>query len=156
VRQFARAGRLPSDADRALACELLAGPLRELFFAQHPRDVVHGAETARWLMTRGERDPDLLTAALVHDIGKGAQRRLDRTAWVALGWLRLERVAASTTSRFELRRALARTRDHSETGAALLTAAGANGRVVELTLHHHDARPADPVLALLQRADAAS
>jgi hypothetical protein len=151
IRQFVEAGRLPADDDLALARELLPAPLLDLFLSQHPRDIVHGASTARWLIARGEEDPDLLVAAMVHDVGKGHQRRADRAAYVAL-----ERAAASPGSRFELRRAMARTRDHSHSGAALLEAAGARPRVVELTLRHHDPRPADPVIALLQRADAAS
>lgn len=156
LRQFFEAGRQPTEGDWALARSYLSPPLFELFAAQHPRDVVHGAATARWLLDRGHDDADLLTAALAHDIGKGPQRRLDRVAFVAAGALGVAGLAADTGSRFELRRALERTRTHSETGAGLLEQAGASPRAVALTRAHHAARPDDPVLALLQRADAAS
>jgi putative nucleotidyltransferase with HDIG domain len=156
LRQFADASRAPSPEDSALAAELLAAPLFALWEAQHPRDRVHSAATARWLVSKGHKERDLLAAALLHDIGKGEQRRRDRVAWVALGWLGVEGRAASERSRFELRRALHRTREHSREGASLLRAAGAHERVVELTLRHHESGLNDPVLALLQRADAAS
>ena len=160
-RQFREASNPPTEGDYALAEALLPGELRALFRSQHPRDIVHGAATARWLMARGEADPDLLTAALVHDIGKGHQRRRDRVAWVAAEALGLSRLGGAEGSRFELRRALARTAHHSESGAALLSRAGASEGVVRLTrLHHCRSRPGpsggDPVLALLQQADAAS
>ena len=52
--------------------------------------------------------------------------------------------------------ALARSRAHSELGAELLTAAGASPRVAELTRLHHRPAGRDAMLALLQRADAAT
>lgn len=64
--------------------------------------------------------------------------------------------AAQPRSRFALRRALARTRDHSTAGATELKARGAPERVVELTLNHHGPPGNDTMLALLQQADAES
>ena len=157
IRQFAEAGRRPTSSDHALCRGYLDGPLLDLFLAQHPRDIVHGVATARWLLVRGHDDVILLQAALLHDIGKGDQRRLDRVAHVAATRLRLGAVAPQHESRLRIRRALARSRDHSELGAELLVAAGAEARLVELTrLHHSTALGADPVLAFLQVADAAS
>ena len=156
LRQFREASNLPAEGDYALAESLLTPELLALFRAQHPRDIVHGAATARWLMSRGQSDPDLLTAALVHDVGKGYQRRRDRVAWVATSGLALSRVVSAEGSRFELRRALARTAHHSETGAEMLGQTGATQAVVRLTRLHHSPSGGDPVLALLQQADAAS
>jgi putative nucleotidyltransferase with HDIG domain len=156
LRQFAEASREPSSEDAALAAEILSAPLFALWEAQHPRDRVHSAATARWLIERGHEERDLLAAALLHDIGKGPQRRRDRVGWVALGWIRAAGRVANVESRFEFRRALHRTREHSREGAKLLRAAGAGERIAELTLRHHESGPNDPVLALLQRADAAS
>lgn len=82
TRQFAGAGREPSDADFALAREQLPPALFALFARQHPRDIVHAAATARWLLTRGYSQPDLVLAALLHDVGKGEQRRIDRVVYV--------------------------------------------------------------------------
>jgi hypothetical protein len=157
IRQFARAGARPTEADFELARSILGeGPLSELFERQHPRDIVHSADTARWLLERGHEGRELLIAALLHDVGKGQQRRLDRTAYVILDVGGLTGAAADGSSRLEIRRALARTRRHSATGADVLLAAGAPAAAVELTRRHHDSGFPDPVLALLQQADAAS
>lgn len=156
IRQFIEAGREPSDGDLAFARRYLTQELYALFIAQHPRDVVHGAATARWLLERGHDDAALVTAGFVHDIGKGLQRRMDRALYVVLTRADAIRWAADGGSRFELRRAMERTRVHSERGAAVLRQAGAEARVAELTALHHGPPGSDRMLALLQEADAAS
>ncbi len=156
VRQFREASLEPSDADLALAREYLADGLLALFAAQEPRDQRHSAGTARWLLERGhDGNRDLLAAALLHDVGKGAQRTRDRVAHVLTGWAP-DALAASAGSRFEMRRAIARSRAHSERGADLLTDAGAPVRVIEWTRRHHRPAGRDAMLALLQRADGAT
>lgn len=156
IRQFVTAGRQPTPADLELAQQFLPPELYKLFLQQHPRDIFHGAATARWLLARGHDNRDLIAAALLHDVGKGNQRRIDRAVYVAATWFRLERRLACATSRFELRRAADRSLGHSERGASLLAASGAPARVVELTRRHHEPPGRDDMLALLQRADAAS
>ncbi len=156
IRQFRETSVLPTPADREFAAVHLTEPLLALFLAQHPRDIVHTANTARWLAERGHNDPDLIGAALLHDIGKGEQRPWDRATYVAATHLRLTPLLASSSSRFAWRRAFARTRVHSQDGAAALRTAGASERVIDLTLRHHDAAAGDDMLALLQRADAAT
>ena len=156
VRQVREASIGPDAADLALAREFLAGDLLALFGAQEPRDQRHSASTTRWLIEHGHAsDHDLLVAALLHDAGKGAQRTRDRIVHVLTEWLP-EPIVAAEASRFEMRRALARSRTHSERGAELLVAAGASPRVVELTRLHHRPAGQDAMLALLQRADAAT
>ncbi len=154
LRQFRNANVAPTPGDFALAEEWLTTALLALFRAQHPRDIVHSAATARWLLVRGHADADLLTAAFVHDIAKGPQRRRDRVAYVLLAATHFAQVSASPRSRFEVRRALDRTERHSAAGADVLREVGATGRAVHLTLHHHDPAGDDGMLALLQRADA--
>jgi hypothetical protein len=156
LRQFHDAGQRPGAADFELAHRFLAPPLLALFEHQHPRDIVHSAGTARWLIERGHDSPDLVAAALLHDVGKGPQRRSDRTLYVLAGALHLAGVAASPASRLETRRAIARSLDHSEAGAALIAAAGGSARLVNLTRLHHSIPAGDPVLALLEQADAAN
>lgn len=156
IRQFRHAGGHPVEADYALAREWLPASLMALFEGQHPRDIVHSANTARWLLERGHAAPDLIAAALVHDIGKGEQRRFDRSVYVVACHARLASALGATSSRWEVRRAVARTLAHSESGAFALEVAGAPGRVIELTLRHHEPAGDDRVLALLQEADAAS
>jgi putative nucleotidyltransferase with HDIG domain len=156
VRQFRHANGVPTDDDFALGRAWLAPALYELFAAQHPRDIVHSANTARWLLDRGHDDSDLIAAAFLHDIGKGHQRRVDRVVYVLAGHAGVARRVAAPSSRWEVRRAVGRSLSHSQTGAERLRQAAAPARVVELTERHHDAAVADPVLALLQQADAAS
>ncbi len=156
LRQFRDANRLPGAADYALGRKALSPPLYELFAAQHPRDVVHAAATARWLLERGHEGTDLIAAALLHDVGKGAQRRRDRVAYVLSSATRVDRVVGSARSRFELRQAIARSRAHSDIGAEMIAAAGGSDRVVYLTRFHHAPRSQDPVIALLQQADEAN
>jgi hypothetical protein len=156
MRQWLTATELPSKEDFAFANEVLEPHLYTLFVRQHPRDVLHGVKCAVWLLDRGYDDYDLITAALVHDIAKGAQRRRDRVAFVAASDLGVARWLAEPRSQYELRRAVSRTLLHSERGAAMLERAGASEGVIELTLRHHSDPGDDPVLALLQQADAAS
>lgn len=157
VRQFREAGQRPEPADYALAREILGhGELYALFAAQEPRDVVHAVKTARWLVERGIRDETLLMAALLHDVGKGAQRTRDRVGWVVAKTAGLGGLMASAGSRWELRRAMARTACHADVGAAMLEAAGASERVVAWTRLHHERAGQDDMLRMLQAADAAS
>ena len=156
VRQVREASIPPDAADLTLAREVLSGDLLSLYHAQEPRDQRHSARTARWLIERGhDGEHDLLVAALLHDAGKGEQRTRDRIAHVMTEWLP-DPVVADEASRFEMRRALARSRAHGELGADLLMAAGASPRVIELTRLHHQPPRQDAMLALLQRADAAT
>lgn len=156
VEQFIEAGARPSADDYRLGQEWLTPALDELFRSQHPRDIVHAAATARWLIERGHTDADLVAAALLHDCAKGDQRRFDRAAYVVAGGLGLDARAADPRSRFAWRRALARSKAHSEASADAAGVAGASERAVELVRNHHAPAGADAMLALLQEADAAS
>lgn len=156
VRQFLEANRPPSAEDFALARGFLDGALLGLFEAQHPRDIRHAAATARWLLDRGHDDRGLILAALLHDVGKGDQRPMDRVIYVLASTSRTARLLARADSKAVIRQAVHRSLYHSEAGAAMLAAAGAPPPVVELTRLHHAPTPGAGVLALLQQADAAS
>ena len=156
VRQFREASAGPAQQDFDLAEQHLSDSLFQLFLEQDPRDIRHAALTTRWLIERGQTDTELIQAALLHDVGKGRQRRWDRVAYVVCDWLGVRRQMASERSRFELRRAIYRSLKHAAFGAAVLTEAGASERVVELTRLHHVARPRDAMLRRLNEADAAS
>lgn len=156
VRQFFTAGRIPTPAEIALAEQWLPSGLLQLFLTQHPRDICHGVATAQWLLGHGVTDEDVIVAALLHDVGKGHQRRLDRVVYVVASWLRVEKRLGCEHSRWELRRAVYRATHHTERGASMLEAQGARPRVVELTRRHHERPGSDGMLALLQQADAES
>lgn len=156
VRQFFEAGQRPTEDDIGFARDRLTGNLFGLFSTQTPRDQLHAIRTARWLFDRGHADPELLVAALLHDVAKGKQRRSDRVAWVVAGWAHLGGALADERSHVEMRRALARSKNHAWASAEAMQAAGASKRAVELVRLHHRAPGDDGVLALLQQADAAS
>ena len=157
IRQFRDASRPPSSADLTFADAHLPAALLALFRAQHPRDIVHSAATARWLIERRHNDSDLLAAALLHDIAKGDQRRADRVLYVLLApFDPLPRIVGSQSSALAWRSAIWRSHTHSERGATMLAEAGATPRTVELALLHHTKGRGDGMLALLQEADAAN
>ncbi len=157
VRQFREASLGPCEEDLALAREHLPPALLALFEAQGPRDQRHSAGTARWLLERGhDDDPELLVAALLHDVGKGQQRTRDRVAHVVAGWFQVGALVAAEGSAIAMRAAIARSRTHSERGAEAMAAIGAPEGAIELTRLHHRDPGANAMLALLQRADAAT
>jgi putative nucleotidyltransferase with HDIG domain len=156
ARQFFDHDVEPGPGERSLAAHFLDGDLGELFFAQEARDVVHAANTARWLLDRGHDDRELIQAALLHDIGKGHQRRRDRVAHVLTDAAGIGRFAADARSPMEMRRALARARGHAVAGAAMLSERNVTGRVLNLVKMHHERAGEDGMLRLLQEADSAT
>lgn len=119
-----------------------------LFLAAEARDRRHSFDLFQALRTRGA-GPEELTAALVHDVGKGRLRTWHRVAFVVLN-----AASPALARRLEAdrgagwRRALWRLRHHAALGAARLEAAGSAPRVVELVRRHTEPAPADdPALA---------
>ena len=156
TRQFFGHDVAPGPADEKLAGHYLEAPLLELFLGQESRDVVHAANTARWLLDRGHDDRELIRAALLHDIGKGEQRRRDRVAHVIAAATGIGGVVADPQSTIEMRRAVARSRLHAATGAEILQDYGVAPRLVELVKNHHSDPGRDAMLKLLQEADSAT
>jgi predicted HD phosphohydrolase len=116
------------------------------FWAQPIADQRHGHDCARWVAERTDR-PDLVRAALLHDIGKRHARlgpigRSVATIAAALGFDGPERFRRYTR--------------HGPEAARELAEAGAEPLVVTFAAHHHGERP-DTIAAeawdLLQRAD---
>lgn len=66
------------ERDRALAAALLTPSQLAAFSLLAPTDRRHAARVLRALLARGERDADLLLAALLHDLGKTDPHRLGR------------------------------------------------------------------------------
>tara|TARA_B110000263_G_C15244181_1_gene480882 strand:+ start:484 stop:969 length:486 start_codon:yes stop_codon:yes gene_type:complete len=153
IRQFREASLQPNAEDLELAQKLLDEPILSLFLSQNLRDQRHGARTAHWLISKGENNSELLIAALIHDIGKGHQRTRDRVVHVLTSWSKTGKLVEAKTSSFEMRQAIARSRNHSELGAQQLKQSGVSNRVIELTRLHHTPPETDTMLALLQCAD---
>lgn len=120
----------PSEQQEAAA--LLAAGEQRLFWGQPASDQRHGLRCARAVVARTRGRPDLVRAALLHDVGKAAARvgPVGRVAATALGLLRLP-----APGRLAIYLA------HGPRGAALLEAAGADALTVEYARHHHGTRP---------------
>ena len=113
-----------------------------LFDAMHRADRRHGLDVVATLRGEGATDPELLTAGLLHDAGKGdtglAPRVIHALA-VAYG----EPIRAAGSWLPGMRAPLLRMRDHAERSAELARVAGCSMRTVEL-IRWQDA-PRDPV-----------
>ena len=79
-------------------------------------------------------------------------------AWphVVAGWFHVGGLIAAEGSAIAMRAAIARSRVHGERGAEVMAALRAPERAIELTRLHHRDPGANAMLALLQRADAAT
>ena len=126
----------------------LTPDLCEIFFDQPPHDQRHGLQAC--LIVRSLRvgaAPDLVTAALLHDVGKrharlGLVGRSVASIFILLG--------LALPNRFETYR------DHGEIAAKELEERGAPPLAVEFARYHHGERPdsiAEDEWDLLQLAD---
>jgi len=155
-RQFFRSvGASIEDSEKAEVARLLNEDQRRLFFSMTARDQRHSVDVLHMLLDQGHRDEDLLSAALLHDVGKGRVRLWHRVAYVlirAASPRLLRKLASSGDSSW--RGALAAIANHADRGASLVSAAGASDRVVLLVrCHESPDGDADPRRALLRAAD---
>jgi putative nucleotidyltransferase with HDIG domain len=133
-----------------------------LFQRMQSSEQAHAYQIFKRLKTGGQSDPDLLAAALLHDVGKVLHplSNFDRVM-IVLGKHffpgAARRWAAGTPRGLRLPFVVAE--QHAEWGAELASQAGTNSQIVELVRHHHEAhllKPDSPTqrrLAALQAAD---
>jgi len=156
VRQFVGALRpRVTEADRAGAYAHLDEAQRRIFEAMTLRDQQHGIEVFRRVRASAAGDRALLTAALLHDCGKGRVALWERVAFVVLNAAApslLRRVATAEGAPW--RQALWRLLHHPELGAEAVAQAGGDPDVVRM-IREQDAERPDARLALLQMADEA-
>ncbi len=152
----------PRSEDLALVEEHLSPPLWELFRQMSPGDQVHGLRVLRSLLARGEGDPNLLAAALLHDVGKSQVRlRLwERILVVLISWLAPGRVRYWGKGELRgWRRPFVIAVRHPDWGAEMIRQAGGSEGLVNLVLRHQEDLPTDPekefhrLLSRLQEAD---
>lgn len=145
--QFRRALRpVLTPADVAVVRDLLGATELALFARMEPADQRHALDLCYWLRrTMPPPGPSraLQQAALLHDVGKGRMRVIDRVAFVVL------RAVSETFQRRcaaehggTARHAQWTLLHHARIGAERLAAAGVSPRVVALTARHLD--PPDP------------
>lgn len=128
-----------------------------LFRRLQPSEQAHAYLVLERLMEAGQTDPDLMVAALLHDIGKiiAPLTIWDRALIVLVGRLLpwLARRWGEGRPR-GLRRPFVVAARHPDWGADLAAEAGASPRIQELIRLHQVPAPADdPLLAALQAVD---
>lgn len=154
--------------DLGEAAEVLSPSLLALFMRMRRSEQLHCLRVMRRLRRQGHTDPRLLTAALLHDVGKSRSKftLLDRTLVVVVGWLfprRSKRWGNFDPSEYWLLRSWRRPfivkEQHSTWSAEDMLAAGASPMSVALACRHDErvrGKPTseeDRLLLLLQEAD---
>ncbi len=147
--------------DLARTWPFLTQAQRTLFMRLPAADQLHSLRVLDRLVESGERDPDLLAAALLHDIGKTLRPlRLWERVFIVLAQAIAPGWAASSADEqgSSWRSALAVSLKHPQWGAEILAHTGASGRLIDLVRRHQDdpnepTSETDRLLRRLQRAD---
>jgi hypothetical protein len=148
-------------SDEALLSQLTT-PQYSLFRSMQPSEQAHAYQMFERLKADGHSEPDLLTAALLHDAGKTRQPLsiIDRIVIVLGKRLFREKARGWAVGPMDgLRRPFVVADRHAGWGADLAAQAGATPVSVELIRRHQEARLSTPgstferLLAALQAAD---
>jgi putative nucleotidyltransferase with HDIG domain len=113
----------------------------KLFLQMSAGEQAHSLEVLRRLQASGEQEPDLLTAALLHDVGKTRRPlRLWERVWIVLaGKLASRGGGSEPLERLPWwQKPLAVAVQHPAWGAEMAHAAGCSPRVVALIRRHQD------------------
>ncbi len=127
-----------------------------LFAGMQARDQRHSLRVAAALRDEGDAQapPDLLAAALLHDVGKGDLLVTERVVYVLLAAVSSRLVDLVGSPRPRWRNGIWRLRHHARLGAERLSEEGSSRRVIDLVAAHVDGDPAgDDELARLQAVD---
>lgn len=140
ARQFLHHLKARTDPTHLAAAAAVLDPgLLLLFRAMAPADQAHGVRVLRALRESDETDPDLLAAALLHDVGKSSHRL---PGWQrALAVLAGRLLPALTASWGEgpargWRRPFVVAHQHPAWGAEMVAEAGGSRRLARLIRHH--------------------
>jgi hypothetical protein len=168
VRQFTLALRAAVDpGDLEQARSVLTPAQLALFAGMQPSEQAHAVSMYRQLVDQGETSPDLLLAALLHDVGKSRSPiRLWERVLIVFGKAifpaqsrRWGNSSVEQAGRQGWRRVFVVAEQHPAWGAALAAEAGASPRTVVLIRLHQDppSTEADPevkrLLGKLQAVD---
>jgi hypothetical protein len=166
IRQFWRAWRArPAPADLEHACRLLSPAEYALFLRLQPGEQAHSLHVLAQLEQRGDDDPNLLAAALLHDVGKIRYplHLWERALIVLAHWLlprqsrRWGQVPSSMATGWH--KAFLVAEHHPAWGAELAAQAGSPERTIALIRRHQqpvdspDLQGDDLLLTRLQAVD---
>lgn len=167
LNQFRNAlgGRLSED-EYAQVSDILGPDLMALFDEMHPSEQAHSLRVTRQLVSDQETDPDLLKAALLHDVGKNKHPlRLWERVIIVLGRALFPQKADiwGIGNPTGWQRPFVIARQHPGWGAEMVSTAGGSRLCVDLIRYHQESfqegARKDPVLppldllAKLQKAD---
>ena len=153
MRQFFGAVRPSLGAGRRDAAYAWLTPAeRALFDSMTLRDQEHGVIVFERVRRQAGDDPALLTAALLHDCGKGDVALWHRVLYVLLRAAAPGQLRRLATHAPGWRGAVWRLAHHPELGADAATRAGSAADVVRM-IREQDAPRPDVRLAILQAAD---
>jgi putative nucleotidyltransferase with HDIG domain len=157
TRQFFGAFRPRiEDGERLEAQALLGARLWALFESMSKRDQRHSLDTFLVLRNQGRTDPDLLIAALLHDVGKGRLTGARVRMWHRVVYVLLGATAPSILKRMTNGRGgIANLYHHAERGAVVAEALGVGPAAVDLIRRHHEDGATDEQLIMLRAADEA-
>ncbi|HZD11400.1 MAG TPA: HD domain-containing protein [Candidatus Binatia bacterium] len=142
--QLLAAQPLPADAWFEIEATLNAGEL-DLFRRLAPADRAHSFRVLHTLQEAGDTDPQLLAAALLHDVGKC---HLPPTLWDRVAGAIGEHLLPTKARAWGLgspsrwRRPFVIREQHAAWGAEMARLAGSHPVTVRLIRHHQDPLPA--------------
>jgi len=155
ARQFFEALRpVVRPAEIREAETVLGTRLMPLFASMSERDQRHCLDVYEALKAAGREDSVLLTAALLHDAGKGSLAGTEVQLWHRVSYVLLESAPETV-----MRRAVASSRgiavlsEHECRSVALAEEFGAPAEVVCLLRKMHDEATADPQALMLRASD---
>jgi putative nucleotidyltransferase with HDIG domain len=152
----------PSPDQLTKAKNVLSPSLFELFQNMQAAEQAHALEVYQRLCVKGYSDNNLLTAALLHDVGK---TRYPLCLWERVLVVLVQHFAPDMAKRwgagepYGFKRALVVAAHHANWGAELTATYGAAPQVIELIQRHHDSGTIDTndefsqLLFALQTAD---
>lgn len=155
ARQFGNVFRSRLSAAADLLRQTLKPAQQRLFAAMPPVAQRHHLDVCLDLQRQGWDDPEVLAAALLHDVGKGALGAWERAVIVVIQNLAPALIASVSRYRGPGRGPLAWLSVQAgpaERGAALVAAAGGAQRTVEI-IRYHECGGDDPALDPLRQAD---
>ena len=134
---------VPDPAGIELAQSILSPALLDIFFEMQPSEIHHSLEITRRLVASGETDPDLLAAALLHDVGKS---RSPLDLWGRAIVVVAKRLIPGACRRWGasedmrgLKRNFVVAEQHPDWGAEMAAAAGASKLTARLIDRHQEA-----------------